>query len=95
MKKIEKNIIKIFILFIILFSFFITNSYALVKQSYDFFVNDTSRVLNTDTKQYIIDINKKLESQTGAQIVVVTVKSLDGLSIEDYATQLFRKYRYW
>ena len=95
MKKLTSTIIRIFIIFIILFSFFITNSYALVKQSYDFFVNDTSNILNKNTKQYIIDINKKLENQTGAQIVVVTVKSLDGLSIEDYATQLFRKYRYW
>lgn len=28
----------------------------------------------------------------GAQIVVVTVKSLEGQSIEEYATELFRKF---
>lgn len=89
----NKKIMKIFIIFIILFNIFTNSSFALVRQSQEFFVNDTSNVLNEDTKKYIIDINKNLESQTGAQIVVVTVKSLEGKSIEDYSIELARKYR--
>lgn len=91
----NKKILKIFIIFVILFNLIIQNSYALVSQSADFFVNDTSNVLNSETKDYIIRTNKELESKTGAQIVVVTVKSLEGLSIEDYSLKLSRTYRYW
>lgn len=37
-------------------------------------------------------MNKALESKTGAQIVVVTAKNLEGMSLEEYATKLFREY---
>ena len=87
------KVIKILLVFVILFNLITNNSYALVNQSSDFFVNDTSQVLTQDTKDYIININKELESKTGSQIVVVTVDTLDGLSVEDYTLQLFRKYR--
>ena len=37
-------------------------------------------------------VRKTLEKQTGAQIVVVTVQNLEGQSLEEYATELFRNY---
>ena len=37
-------------------------------------------------------MNVDLYNKTGAQIVVVTVNSLDGMSVEDYALQTFRSY---
>lgn len=43
-------------------------------------------------KNYIISTNKSLYSQTGAQIVVVTVQNLGGQSLEEYSTELFRKF---
>lgn len=96
MLTIKKKIFKIVSLFLLLFILIVNNSYAaLVKQSEEFFVNDTSNVLSSETKDYIIRMNKGLESQTGAQIVVVTVESLDGLSVEDYSLQLARSYRNW
>ncbi|MBR1539829.1 MAG: TPM domain-containing protein [Clostridia bacterium] len=95
MLTLKEKIVKIFAIFLLLFILIVNHSYALVKQSTEFFVNDTSNVLTQDTKEYIININKELESKTGAQIVVVTVKTLDGLSVEDYAIQLARNYRYW
>lgn len=96
MLTIKNKILKIFSICLLLFILIVNHSYAaLVKQSTDFFVNDTSNVLSQETKDYIIKINKELESKTGAQIVVVTVKSLDGLAVEDYALQLARSYRYW
>lgn len=88
----NQKIVKILTIFSVLFIFICNNSYALVSQSYEFFVNDTANILSYDTKEYIINMNKSLESKSGAQIVVVTVTSLDGLEIEDYATQLFRQY---
>ena len=95
MLTLKEKIVKIFAIFLLLFILIVNHSYALVKQSTEFFVNDTSNVLTQDTKEYIININKELESKTGAQIVVVTVRTLDGLSVEDYAIQLARNYRYW
>ena len=78
--------------FLILFIFCISKCFAIVPQSYEFFVNDTANILSSDTEKYIIDQNKKLEAKCGAQIVVVTVNNLEGRSIEDYSTELFRDY---
>lgn len=77
-----------FILLILLSS----NCFAVVKPTTDFYVNDYASLLNPETKSYIINANKKLNSQTGSQIVVVTVPSLDGKSLEEYSTELFREF---
>ena len=84
-----KRIILLIITFCILLS---VKSFAVVSQTKDFFVNDYAGVLTEETKNYIIQTNAELQQKTGAQIVVVTVKSLDGQSIEEYATELFRKF---
>ena len=34
-------------------------------------------------------LSQDLLSKTGAALVVVTVKNLDGMSVEDYASRLF------
>lgn len=44
----------------------------------DFFVNDYAGVLSPDTKAYIMEQSASLAQETGAQIVVLTVRSLDG-----------------
>ena len=67
-------------------------SFAIVPKTTEFFVNDSANLLSNDTEKYIINMNKALEDKTGVQIVVVTVKNLEGKSIEDYATELFRDY---
>ena len=69
-----------------------TNVFAIVSPTSQFFVNDYAELLSNDTKQYIITTNTKLEYQTGAQVVVVTVPSLNGLPIEEYSTTLFRNF---
>ena len=65
---------------------------AVASPTSDFYVNDNAGVLTRETKQYIMDTNVELQKKTGAQIVVVTVKSLNGMSIEDYAYQLFNSW---
>ena len=65
---------------------------AVISPTSDFYVNDNAGVLTSSTKQYIMNTNVELQKKTGAQIVVVTVKSLDGMSIEDYAYQLFNSW---
>ena len=62
------------------------------EQSKEFYVNDLANVISEETENYIIDCNKKLAPPTGAQIVVMTVESLDGESIETYAHGVFEQY---
>lgn len=53
-----------------------------------FYVNDYAGVLSQDTTSIIMGQSPSLEQQTGAQIVVVTVNSLDGKSVEEYAMEV-------
>lgn len=87
----KKIVIALFSI-ILLCSLFISKCFAIVPQSTEFFVNDSANILNSDTEKYIIDTNKELEAKCGAQIVVVTVNNLEGRSIEEYSTELFRTY---
>ena len=87
-KKIN-NIILIILLFLLLLPI---KSLGIVSPTKEFFVNDYADVLSEETKDYIIQANKELQQKTGAQIVVVTLKSLEGKSIEEYATDLFRSF---
>lgn len=80
------------LIFIVVCLAIFNKSRAVVSQTSDFYVNDSAGVLDNSLKNYIISTNKSLYSQTGAQIVVVTVNSLDGDAIEDYANKLFRQY---
>ena len=85
--------IKDVLIFIITIIILIGNSsYAIVSKSKDFFVNDSANLLSNETEEYIINMNKSLESKIGAQIVVVTTKNLEGMALEEYATELFREY---
>mgnify|MGYP000556969449 CR=1 FL=1 len=58
----------------------------------EFFVNDFAGVLSNSAEETINHMGKALEDMTGAQVVVVTVQSLDGQDIDSYANELFRKW---
>lgn len=58
----------------------------------DFYAADFANLLNEETEENIINNGVALEKATGAQIVVVTVKSTGGLSANTYATQLGNKW---
>ena len=83
---------KIVCLIIVIMMLLQVKTFAVVSQTNDFYVNDYARKLSSDTKEYIMNMNIELQKKTGAQIVVVTVQSLGGQSIEEYATELFRKF---
>lgn len=67
-------------------------SEAVVSPTNNFYINDYANLISDDTEQYIIKMNRELEAKTGAQIVVVTVPSLEGQSLEEYANTLFRQF---
>lgn len=89
----KNTIIKIVFLIIFLLTLFLSsNVYAVVKPSYNFYVNDYANLLSSETEDYIMSINQNLNAQTKAQVVVVTVENLEGNSLEEYATELFRSF---
>ena len=88
----KKSILKIFTIFFIILNILGLNCYAVVEPTREFYVNDYANLINSSTEQYIINTNLNLYNKTGAQIVVVTVQNLEGKAIEEYATELFRKF---
>ena len=54
------------------------------------YVQDYAGVLNSDTEASINSLGARLTAATKAQVVVVTVKSLEGENIEQYALALLR-----
>lgn len=65
---------------------------AIVPQTKEFYVNDAANLISSKTEEYIINKSNELYNVDGTQIVVVTVNDLEGMSIEEYATTLFREY---
>ncbi len=55
-------------------------------------VNDFAEVLSTGQRQRLEADLAALERETSAEVAVVTVPSLDGRAIEDYATALFNEW---
>ena len=54
------------------------------------YVTDLAGVLTPSTVAHLNSLGGELERKTGAQMAVVSVKSLDGRPIEDYAADLFK-----
>jgi uncharacterized protein len=55
------------------------------------YVTDRAGVLSAQTKTQLEALSTELEQKTGAQLAVVTVKSLDGNEIQPYANDLFKQ----
>lgn len=89
--KTDKNIV-IFLLLCFLLCLPVISSAAIVKPTSQFYVNDYANILSSSTEQYIVNTSVELEQKTGAQIVVVTIPSLEGISIEEYANKLFNDW---
>jgi uncharacterized protein len=56
-------------------------------------VVDDAGVLDSATREALRAKLAALEARSGAQLVVATVKSLNGNSVEDYANRLFRRWQ--
>jgi len=56
------------------------------------YVNDFAGVIDATTAAELERLVRETETKTSAEIAVVTVKSLDGTSIEEYAAKLFAEW---
>ncbi len=57
-----------------------------------FFVNDFAGVMDEGAENEIYEAGVQLYEKTGAQVVAVTVDSLDGASVEQYSLELARSW---
>ena len=80
----------IFLLFTSLVLF--TPKIKAIEPTSNFYVNDYANILSEETENYIQTNSVKLAEATTAQIVVVTVPTLNGESLEEYSTKLFRDF---
>ena len=90
-QKFHLNRIKYLIL-VLLSITFISNVNAIVQPTNNFYINDYANILSSEIEEYILKKSVQLDDSDGTQIVVVTVPNLEGMSLEDYATKLFRNF---
>lgn len=83
------NLTVIMALFVLFFS---TKVEAIVNPTSEFYVNDYANILSEKTENYILNKSIDLNDIDGSQIVVVTVNSLEGMSIEEYSLKLFNEF---
>lgn len=56
------------------------------------YINDYVGVVEPEYVQKIISVGKELEDKTTAQVTAVVIDSLQGMTIEEYAVELFRRW---
>jgi uncharacterized protein len=56
-------------------------------------VNDEAEVLRPETRRTLTSLLQQHEARTGAQVVVLTVRSLGGAPVEDYAVAVFEAWK--
>ncbi|MED1202933.1 TPM domain-containing protein [Heyndrickxia acidicola] len=57
------------------------------------YVQDHAGILSSEDKKELAQLGEHLNDKTKAQISVLTVKGLDGKSVEEYAVDAFRKFQ--
>jgi uncharacterized protein len=56
------------------------------------YVTDLAGVIKPESKAQLEALSKELEQKTGAQLAVLTVKSLDGNDVQTYANNAFKQF---
>src|SRR3989344_4476639 len=57
------------------------------------YVNDFASILNQDTKRTLENLASRLEKETSIELAIITVPSLEGETVEDYAVKLFETWK--
>lgn len=60
--------------------------------SNQFYVNDYAGILTAETKDYIFKTSRQYQNNGGPQVVVTTINSLGGESIEEYSIEMAREW---
>jgi len=91
--KIIKILIFLFIIYFCMF-FFISPAYGqeVDYPDYSGYVNDFAGLLDDASRYDLESLISGIEKNTGAEIAVVTINTLEGITIEEYAAVLFEKW---
>lgn len=66
---------------------------SLPEASTGFYIYDEADIIDSEVETFILNVNQNYENtDEQPQIVVAAVESLNGLSVEEYATELFTKW---
>lgn len=94
----RKSIKSFIAMFMLVLGIFVLSTVAFAKTNIpsatsDFYVNDFANVFSTDEKTRLMDNAVILSNEhDGIQVVVTTVESLDGDTIENYALEMYNLY---
>lgn len=85
---------RIFIVTVILAVLLSFSAFAidLPEPTSNFFVNDFADVIDDEMEKELQSIGASLYNETTAQVVVVTVESLDGYDVDEYTLELGREW---
>ena len=93
MRKSIKIFIAIFVLAIMLLTPVAHAKVNIPEATSDFYVNDFANVFSSSEKAQLMEKAIALSDEhDGIQVVVTTVKSLDGNSVEDYSYEMYNQY---
>lgn len=95
MRKSIKNVIAmfLFVLFVLSLSPVIFAEVSIPSATPDFYVNDFAEVFSEDEKDRLMDNATSLaDSHDGIQVVITTIKSLGGNTIEEYSLEMYNSY---
>lgn len=96
--KIKKILLVLFSAITLIFGFQFTSLHAETTNpvpTKEYVVNDYAKVLSNSTKKQIIDKEKEYQKTAAKpQIVVMTINSTNGQSIDDYANDLLQNNRW-
>lgn len=56
-------------------------------------VVDNAEILSADTRQNLTDTLRRHEQKTGNQVVVLSVPTIQGESVEEYAVRVFEQWK--
>ena len=62
------------------------------KPTSEIYFQDYAGMFSSGTKNYILNASEDVKNKTTAEVAVVTINSLDGDSIQNYANNLFRSW---
>ena len=92
--KLKKRLVFFFILFLICFFFYPGNIFS---QDVDYpdwtgYINDYVGLLDSGSRTQLEELASKIERETGSEIAVAIVDSLQGVTEEEYSVELFERW---
>jgi len=90
--KLSKKVLLLSLLLLLSLSSTLWAAPELPNYSGDIYVQDFAQIISSQMEYKLLATAREIENNTGAQISIVTIDSLQGTDIESYSNELFRKW---